>query len=178
MSLSQGSVFSHVDHEVFLITASHDKQASGMVVTWVLPASMQAGYPKLLFLAAESNYTFELLKRSGRFVMHLLAEDQIPLMERFGLESGRSFDKFEGLSYKLSAEGDRILENTAGYALCQVEQIMALPERLVVVADVSQQQVDKSKRALSKKDAFSRMSQELLAKFEEKQRQVAALSQA
>lgn len=176
MSQAQGSVFSQVDHEVFLVTANHEGAASGMVVTWVLPASMQPGYPRLLFLAAEANYTFELLRSSGRFVIHLLAEGQVGLMERFGLESGRDFDKFANISYEESIKGDRILTGCLGFAVCEVSQIVALPERQIVIADVTDQAIDPAVKPLTKKLAFSSMPPFLQSKFHEKQKLVAALS--
>jgi len=59
-----------------------------------------ANEPPLLTVAVhKDNYTAELIDKSGRFQAHVLTERApMELIARFGFQSGRDVDKFEGLT--------------------------------------------------------------------------------
>ncbi|MFW7380765.1 MAG: flavin reductase [Oligoflexus sp.] len=178
MSQAAQSFFSIVDHEVFAITAHTAAARSGMIATWVLPASIQQGYPQCLFLSSPYNFTHELIMESKRFVIHLLSSSQSALLGQLGLGSGRDHDKLKELAYGLSPEGDIILSDTCGYAVCSVKNSFALDERVAIVGEVLQQKVFADKTALTKKAAFANVSPEIRDRLHAKQKEVAARTAA
>ena len=80
------NIFSLTNHEVFLITASNGDERSGFIATWVLPASLLPDTPRMMCLVSPLNYTWELIQKSGTFVLHLLDEHQLELLPSFALK--------------------------------------------------------------------------------------------
>lgn len=167
------SIFSFVDHEVFAITANHGGQQSGSIATWVLPSSIQDGYPECMVLSAPQNYTHELMLGSGRFVLHLLAKSQARHLLALGIESGRDLDKLSLVPHTLNGKGDVILDGVSAYRVCTVVQTMRLSERVAVIGRVEHEQLFSQRLPLSKKAAFAALSSEERQKLHDKQKQVA-----
>lgn len=177
MSQAASSFFSLVDHEVFAITAHSAEARSGMIATWVLPASIQSGYPECLFLSSPLNFTHSLIMQSQRFVIHLLAEEQAELVGQLGLSSGRDSDKLKTVAHSVTKQGDLIIKDCCGFAVCEVKQSFSLAERVAIVGRVLHQEVYSERKALTKKAAFARVSPEILAALHAKQKEIAEKSQ-
>jgi flavin reductase (DIM6/NTAB) family NADH-FMN oxidoreductase RutF len=71
--------------------------------------------PRLIACTSHQNLTHELVDRSGVLAVHVLGRAQAHLVERFGLQSGRFADKFEGLAYRLGETGAPILDDCLGW---------------------------------------------------------------
>jgi len=176
LSQAAASFFSLVDHEVFAITAHTAHARSGMIATWVLPASIQAGYPECLILSSPDNFTHKLIMESRRFVIHLLSDQQSDLLGKLGLSSGRDVDKLSQVNHRLSSSGDLVIQNTCGYAICEVKEFFTLAERVAVIGRVLQQEFAPELQALTKKAAFTKVSPDIRDKLYAKQKEVAARS--
>jgi flavin reductase (DIM6/NTAB) family NADH-FMN oxidoreductase RutF len=172
----KSSPFAFVDHEVFAITAHHEGRRSGFIATWVLPASIQEGYPQCLILSSPGNYTHELILASKRLVLHLLGRDQAELLPLLGLDSGRDHpDKLAKVEGQIVGDhADFILSNTCGYAVCQLQQRFALDEREALVGQVLHQEIVPGASALTKRQAFADLDDESRMRLQEKQKEVAA----
>ncbi len=162
------NLLSRVDHEVFLLTAQHEGRRSGMVVTWLMPATLVVDRPRIVAVLSVNNYTYELIVESGGFVAHLLAEGQHRWLERFGLQSGMNVDKFEGLELRSSPSGHTLVEGTCGWMDCAVVSHLALGDRMLVVADVLEQEVAENRRALLKSESFKQLEPEIIRALETK----------
>ncbi len=149
-------LLAQVDHEVFLLTARHEQRESGMIITWILPATLVPDRPRVIIVPSPCNFTHELMRASRRFLVHLLAEDQAELLPRFGLYSGRDRNKFEGMKLERTKTGLPIIPNCCGWIECQIISEQDLGDRIVTVADVIDQFVDPSRKPLSKSAAFAR----------------------
>ena len=68
------------------------------------------------------NYTYELIKESKVFAVSVLSlSAPLKLIGNFGFKSGRNFDKFEGVNYKIGKTGTRIvLDNSIAYVEAEV----------------------------------------------------------
>lgn len=170
------SVFSFVDHEVFAITAHHDGKRTASIATWVLPSSIQPGYPECMILSSPHNFTHELMLSSGRFVLHLLAKEQAKHLLALGIESGRNTDKLGSVAHTVNNTKDIILDGVVGYRVCTITKTFQLAERVAVVGKLEQEQLYPEKKALSKKYAFSALSPEERQSLQDKQKQVAEKS--
>lgn len=170
------SMFSFVDHEVFAITAHHNGKRTASIATWVLPSSIQAGYPECMVLSAPHNFTHELMLASGRFVLHLLAKEQAKHLLALGVESGRSIDKLAKVAHTFNDTGDTILDGVVGYRICKITGTFELSERFAIVSKLEHEQLYPEKEALSKKYAFSALSPEERQILQDKQKQVAEKS--
>ena len=91
------TLFAWLDREVWLVTAQAGERRSGLIATFVSQASIVPDLPRLVLGVAKPHYTCELIEASGAFALHLLGEEQVELVWRFGLESeGNDRSQFSG----------------------------------------------------------------------------------
>lgn len=67
-----------------------------------------------------SNYTFEFIRSSGMLAVNVLRQDQIPYVRHFGLQSGRTVDKFATVKYTTRTSGCPILPDALSFLDCRV----------------------------------------------------------
>src|SRR5207249_10092645 len=80
--------------------------------------------------------TWGLVEAAGAFALHLLAEDQLDRVWRFGLESGRDGDKLAGLPVRVGATGAPLLTDVPALLECRVEARWDSGDRTVYLAEV------------------------------------------
>lgn len=103
------------------VVSSHDgagkvnaQVANSIVQVTSDPVQVSAGINKL-------NLTHEYIEKSGVFVVHILGEEDINSIRRFGFRSGRDIDKFAKVSYHTEKTGAPILDDGhLGYLECKV----------------------------------------------------------
>ncbi|HML46082.1 MAG TPA: flavin reductase [Clostridia bacterium] len=85
-----------LSYGLYLLESEADRRGGCIVNT----LCQVANEPPLLTVAVnKSNYTAELIDQSGRFQAHVLTERApMELIARFGFQSGRDVDKFDGLT--------------------------------------------------------------------------------
>src|SRR5258708_4767398 len=98
-------VLMQTDREIWLLTAHAGTVRAGLIATFVNQASIVPELPRMLVGLAKQHHTAHIVERSRSFVLHLLTEEQIELVWRFGLQSGRDADKWAGLACDDSASG-------------------------------------------------------------------------
>ena len=86
----------------------------------------------------KNNYTYELIKESGVFVINVLKQSQIDLVPVFGLKSGREVNKFENVKYHKSITGVPVLDEILSWMECRVvnELTVDCGTHNIFVADV------------------------------------------
>jgi len=87
------ALFAWLDRELWLVTSQARGCRSGLIATSVLQASIVPDLPRVLVSIAQQHFTCELIEHSGSFALHLLGQDDIAWVRRFGLRSGRDVDK-------------------------------------------------------------------------------------
>lgn len=151
------SIFQLTDHEIYVLTASHAGQRGGQVATWVMPTTLIPERLRIVVSISPFNYTYGLIEKSQRFVVHMLATDQAEWLSLFGVQSGYSVDKFANLAVDYTASGIPILPNTCGWAECQVIHQVDTGDRRVCIADVIQQQMGTGRKPLSRVAALQQL---------------------
>ncbi len=167
---SPTSIFSLTDHELYVITARDGERVNGQIATWIIPATLVPGHPRIVAVISPRNYTHELIATARRFVVNMLAEDQSDLVPPFGLYSGKDHNKFEGMKTLTTGSGIPILTNTCGWAECCIIGEMNGGDRMIYLADIVDHFVDPTRRPLRKCEAFAKVSPEIRGLLEEKQR--------
>lgn len=127
---------------LFVLTAAHDGKQSGCIIN---TAGQVTNTPNRISVTVnKTNYTHDLVKESGIFTISILSQDaKFDLFKRFGFQSGRDVDKFEGFSgYQLGANGvNYITEGTNAYISGKVEQIIDLGTHSMFIAAVTDMDV-------------------------------------
>jgi flavin reductase (DIM6/NTAB) family NADH-FMN oxidoreductase RutF len=130
------TLFAWLEREVWLLTAQAGARRSGLIATFVSPASIVPELPRVLVALSKEHFTHQLVAASGAFALHLLAEEQLELVWRFGLESGRDQDKLAGLEVTTSVTGSPLLAETIGWLDCRVETKLDIGDRVLYLAEV------------------------------------------
>jgi flavin reductase (DIM6/NTAB) family NADH-FMN oxidoreductase RutF len=130
------SVFAQLSPALWLVTAAAGPRRGGLVATFVSPASIVPELPRVLVGVAKQHYTWGLIEAAGTFALHLVAEDQLDWVWRFGLASGREADKLEGLAWRPLPTGAPHLTEAPGWLSCRVEGRLDTGDRSVYLAEV------------------------------------------
>jgi flavin reductase (DIM6/NTAB) family NADH-FMN oxidoreductase RutF len=129
-------IFDRLDRELWLITAKAGERRSGLIATYISRVSLVPGLPRVTVALAKHHFTHELIEQSGSFCMHLLGEEQLNWVWRFGIRSGRDVDKLEGLSTSITADGAPVISGSLGWLDCGVESRMDIGDRTIYLAEV------------------------------------------
>ncbi len=133
---ASSTLFAWMDREVWLITARAGERRGGLIATFVSQASIVPDLPRVVVGIAKQHHTHGLIDAAGAFALHLIGEEHLDWVWRFGLRSGRDADKFAGLSPTAAATGAPILPGALGWMDCRVEARMDTGDRTVYLAAV------------------------------------------
>jgi flavin reductase (DIM6/NTAB) family NADH-FMN oxidoreductase RutF len=130
------ALFARTDRELWLLTAAADGRRGGLIATFVSQASIVPDLPRVVVGLAKQHHTCQLVEASGAFALHLLSEEHLHWVWRFGLNSGRDIDKLAGLPVTTGATGSPILTGSLGWLDCRVEARLDSGDRTVYLAEV------------------------------------------
>ncbi|NIL97437.1 MAG: hypothetical protein GTO53_07440 [Planctomycetales bacterium] len=112
------AVLGRVPSGIFILTASHQGQETGLLASWV----MQAGFdPPMISLAVRhGRYVADWLAEGAPFALNVVAEHQKPILSHFGRGFEPGAPAFEGLEVRHDARGVPILmTGTLGHVACE-----------------------------------------------------------
>jgi len=79
------TLFAWLDREIWLVAAQADSRRGGLIATFVNQASIVPDMPRMLVGLSRQHYTWELIEESNAFSLHLLGEQHLDWVWRFGL---------------------------------------------------------------------------------------------
>ena len=127
---------------LFVLTSSFEGKDSGCIIT---TAGQFTSEPNRFSIAVnKTNFTQELVQKSGRFNISVLSENaDFELFRHFGFQSGRTVDKFAGFTdCRRSANGIYyVTAGTNGYISATVEQTVDLGSHTLFIASVDDMEV-------------------------------------
>jgi flavin reductase (DIM6/NTAB) family NADH-FMN oxidoreductase RutF len=132
-----------LDREVWLVTARSGERRGGLIATYVDQVSLDPDLPRVAVGLSHLHHTRELVEASGCFALHLLSEENLDLVWRFGCVSGRDQDKFAGLEPITGGTGSPLLADTVGWLDCRVEARLDIGGRTLYVAGVVESKVSR-----------------------------------
>lgn len=132
------TLFAWLDREIWLVAAQADTRRGGLIATFVNQASIVPELPRMLVGLSRQHHTWELVEHSNAFALHLLGEQHLDWVWRFGLQSGRGRDKLDGLRVRKARTGSPLLEEAIGWLDCRVEERLDSGDRTIYLAEVVQ----------------------------------------
>jgi flavin reductase (DIM6/NTAB) family NADH-FMN oxidoreductase RutF len=129
-------IFDHLDRELWIVTAQAGDLRSGLIATYASRVSLVPELPRVTIALAKHHFTHALIEQSGSLCMHLIAEDQLEWVWRFGIRSGRDIDKFDGLSTSNMRGGAPVLPGSLAWLDCRVESRIDIGDRTIYLAEV------------------------------------------
>jgi flavin reductase (DIM6/NTAB) family NADH-FMN oxidoreductase RutF len=171
-------VWAQTDRELWLLTARDGERHGGLIATFVSQASIAPHLPRVVVGLAKQHYTRQLVEASRRFVLHLLSEQQVELVWRFGLRSGRDYDKLDGLDWAPSMTGSVRLADALAWLDCRVETSLDVGDRTIYVAEIVAGRQEKSVPPLTLKRLLQIAPPERMSELKEGMLRDAAIDAA
>ena len=132
----------NLSYGLFVLTSAFDGRDSGCIIN---TAGQVTAEPNRISIAVnKSNYTHELVQKSGKFNLSIISQKaDFELFRHFGFQSGRTVDKFEG--YKDAARSANglyyITSGTNSLISASVEQSLDLGSHTLFIASVDDMEV-------------------------------------
>jgi flavin reductase (DIM6/NTAB) family NADH-FMN oxidoreductase RutF len=133
----------------------------------VFGASIVPERPRLMVILSNTNFTTGLIAKSGRLSISLLAEGQLKLLERLGLQSGRDAYKLDGIRFEMDSHGCPLFEASAATASCEVLESSSLGDSTAFLCAV-RERVTNDREPISWFEARSLLNDEFLLAWQEK----------
>ena len=131
-------IFGLYDPPLWLVTADLGGRRGGLIATSVARASIVAERPRVSIAIAKQHHTWELIQGSGSFALHLLADGDLEVVQRFGLPTGRERDKWSDLPVQQTPDGHPLYPSAVSWMDCRVEQGTDIGDRTLCLAEVCQ----------------------------------------
>lgn len=136
------SALNNISCGLFVLTAKDGEKQNGCIINTVMQVTAQP--VKISVTVCKTNYTAEMIKNTGEFVVSCIDESAtFSLFERFGFSSGRDVDKFADFSgYTTTQNGiNYITEGTNAYIFAKVVDVVDVGTHYMFVAEVSDAEV-------------------------------------
>jgi flavin reductase (DIM6/NTAB) family NADH-FMN oxidoreductase RutF len=121
---------------VVAITSERDGKRNAMIADSAVRASIVPTIPRVSVYIHKFNYSHDLIFDTGRFVLHLLRDDQFELIHRLGFASGRTRDKLVGVPHRLGTLGVPVLDDCYAHFECRVANVMDTGSSTLFLGDV------------------------------------------
>ena len=129
-----------------IVSSKKDGKVNGCIVNTVFQITPEP--PIIAVSVNRQNLTCEYISTSNVFAVSILAEDApMPFIGRFGFRTGRNFNKFEQVNYKIGQTGSPlILDNTIACIEAEViKAIDVISHTLFIAKVVSCETINDSK---------------------------------
>jgi 3-hydroxy-9,10-secoandrosta-1,3,5(10)-triene-9,17-dione monooxygenase reductase component len=126
-------VLGHYPTGVCVVTAMQaDGKPVGMAVGSFTSVSLDP--PLVAFLPDRSSSSWPKIQDTGRFCVNVLGADHEPICRQF---ASKAADKFEGLSYRLSASGSPIIDAAIAWIDCDIHAVHEAGDHYIVLGLVN-----------------------------------------
>src|SRR5579862_5009415 len=85
-----------LDNPLIVVTTADERERAGCLVEFHGQSSIDP--QRYCVWLSKANYTYRVALHSSHLVIHFLTEDDLPLAELFGSQTGDTVDKFAGLA--------------------------------------------------------------------------------
>ena len=121
---------------VVAITCERVGKRNGMIADSAIRASIVPAIPRVSVYIHKFNFSHDMIFETGRFVLHLLRDDQFELIHRLGFTSGRAHDKLTGIPHRLGTLGVPVLDECYAHFECRVANVMDTGSSTCFLGDV------------------------------------------
>ncbi len=138
-----------ISYGLYIVTSIKNGKFNGQIANTVFQVSSS---PNLIAVCLnKENFTNECVRDSGAFSVSVLAKDTpMQFIGRFGFRSGREFDKFEGVNFKIGKSGmPVVLDNTVAYIEAKVVSNMDVGTHTLFVGEVVDAELVEDKEVMT-----------------------------
>ena len=117
---------------VVVVTSTHDELPVGVTCQSFYSVSLEPAM--VSFSVSASSKTYPTIKRAGHFCINILGAHQTDVSAQFAVSD---IDKWAGVSWHKSDEGNPIIEGAIGWLECIIEHELLAGDHYIVVGRVS-----------------------------------------
>jgi len=132
----------NLTYGLFVLTTHFDGKDNGCIINTAIQAASE---PNQISIAVnKANYTNELIVSAGRFTVSVISEAaSFDLFKRFGFQSGRDVDKFEGFDKAIRGNNGifHITEGTNAFFDVTVTKAVDLGSHIMFIGTVDDMEV-------------------------------------
>ncbi len=149
--------FFNIGYGLYAVTAEDGGKRGGCIVNTVMQLT-DSPFTMAVCLN-KHNYTHDMIMKTKGFNISVLTDDTpFELVKRFGFQSGRDTDKFEGFPCPSAENGIPYIDrNTNAYFSCKVTEISDCGTHTLFKADVTAAEVLSEKGSLTYSDYHKRV---------------------
>lgn len=131
-----------LSYGLFVLTAAKKGKNNGCIINTAIQVTQEP--QRISITVNKANLTHDMIMDTKKFTVSIISEDgDFELFKRFGFQSGRDADKFEGFSdYKLGYNNTPIItKGTNGYISAWVQETIDLGSHTLFIASVTDMDV-------------------------------------
>ena len=138
-----------IGYGLYVVTCHDGKKDNGLIVNTVTQVSDQPN--RIAVNINKQNYSVYVIKQTGQLNINCLSVDApFEIFERFGFQSGRSVNKFEGLEPLYSDNGLAFLPQYINAVISlEVEQVVDLGTHDMFIGKVTEARVISNKETMT-----------------------------
>ncbi len=128
----------NLTYGLYLLTARENEADNGCIINTAIQAASDP--TRILICVIKGNHTCGMIERTGQFNVSAITDDaEFALFQRFGMQSGRDVDKFDGFDAVARAENGLyyLTEKANMYLSAKVTQQHDLGSHMLFIAEVT-----------------------------------------
>lgn len=128
------NVFRNLSYGVYVVSSLDGTRNTGCIANSVMQITSS---PATIAVSMNhDNFTNSCIQNTGKFAVSILSETSDPsLIGRFGFQSGKDIDKFDGTDFDVK-EGLPVIKDSCGYIVCRVIDKMETSSHTVFLGEV------------------------------------------
>lgn len=131
-----------LSYGLFVLTAKEENKDNGCIVNTAIQAASEPN--QLSICVNKANYTHDMILRTGEFTVSVLSQNAgFDLFQRFGFQSGRDVNKFDGFDKCTRGKNGifYITEGTNAYISVKVNQTVDLGSHTMFIGEITDMEV-------------------------------------
>ena len=139
----------NIGYGLYVVTSNDGKKDNGLIVNTVMQITNSPN--RIAVAINKENYSHHIIKQTGKLNINCLSESApFSLFERFGFQSGRNTDKFEGMEVLRSNNGLVFLSrHINSFMSLNVEQYVDLDTHGVFICSITESRVISDKPTMT-----------------------------
>jgi flavin reductase (DIM6/NTAB) family NADH-FMN oxidoreductase RutF/rubredoxin len=130
------NAFFRVSYGLYIISSEYDNNKAGYVANTFFQVTAEP--PRVAISCNKSNYSYDIIKNSGKYAASVLAQNAKPeIIGAFGYKSGRDTEKFSDFKYiKNGSSIPIIIEDCIAWFDCEVCDIFEVGTHSLFIAEI------------------------------------------
>ena len=127
-------VFRNLSYGVYAVSTLDGERNTGCIANSIVQITSS---PATIAVSMNhDNYTNSCIAKTGKFAVSILSEESdAALIGRFGFQSGKDVNKFDGIDFSIK-EGLPVINDSCGYIVCKVIDKMETSTHTVFLGEV------------------------------------------